>query len=605
MDVYRCPNNSIYAVNFRPPDIGEIHRKDEGVVGMLETVGWTDKDAEILSDIPWDRIGAQVECLIDSLRPSASSNRPVSTDLQKMARRYFHQLRLRPGGRDGDEDGRDSLSRVSELDSAMGREGVRWIILKSIVDGLLEDEGGVSNTLRLRLDTLFKRVAHDLRVDEVDQLTRHAFYDTVTTLPNRLATQKYLENLLHDRRPFVVFYFDLDGFKMVNDSFGHLAGDRVLRTVAERWKNLLRRTDWLGRWGGDEFLMVVPDSLSPDAVWRFAVRIRQTCEDAITLPRVGTVNVSASCGYACFPDEGGSLDELLDRADRRLYRAKKLGGVSMLDASDLGDWSPTIERAVEEDRIEVHYQPIVHTGGTAAEQWEALVRFRDPEGQIHLPTEFLASLSPDTVVVLDCAVIRQVFRDLAHWKRVGRKVRVSINIDPWDLLSAGWTDQLATLHEEFADVSPEDITFELRESLTPLGIRRVVESLVRLTHAGYQVALDDFGSGAVSLNRLQELPISAIKIDPSLVKQWDAEAGRVMIQSIIGLSRPMGFRVVAEGIETVSQRDALAAWGCDAGQGWFYGAAMPAAEVLTWSGVSFRSSTRTESAARRAAVGED
>lgn len=544
---------------------------------------WTEYDNKIMAKLPWERA---LEYLHHALKewsgiPGASVKNVDELEVQAVA--YLN--RMREGPATCQSSSVDQIQwRSDNFNSHGTTREMRWIILDSMVHALF-DQGFPAEQLQECIRTIIKRTAYDEMIEDGNQFARLAFQDAVTGLPNRLATQRYVENLLEHGKSFVVFYLDMDGFKIVNDSYGHAAGDQVLRAVADRWKNLLRRTDWLGRWGGDEFLMVIPQTLSPDAILRFAVRIRQTSEDAITLGSFGGVNVSASCGYACFPEEGDSLETVLDRADRRLYRAKLSGLSAIPDIGDFGDWRQRIEEGLKESRIEVYYQPIVHSKGTTAEQWEALARYRDTDGQLRLPTEFLASLAPDAVAMLDRAVMRQVFVDVAAWKQKGRRVRVSINIDPWDLLSEGWTDQLAALHEEFTEVHPEDISFEIRESLTPFGIRRVVESLVYLSRSGYQVALDDFGSGVSSLNRLQELPISTIKIDASLIKNWEEDQGRILIQSVIGLSGPMGFRVVAEGIENASQRDALASWGCDTGQGWFYGAAMPAADVLAWTGI--------------------
>lgn len=565
-----------------PQSDSEMPRNAELFAHLSE---WTEFDNEILAELPWEIVS---ECVRKALGEwtgmSAAVDERTLPELEARAMAYMERIRQVPPTLT-EPSPAVSPPRSEHVEYHLKIDGVRWLILRRMVEAIF-GQGLPALQVQQRIMTLIRRAAYDEMAEEGAQLVRLAFLDVVTGLPNRLATQRYIENLVQSQQSFVVFYLDMDEFKSINDTYGHAAGDQVLRAVAGRWKNLLRRTDWLGRWGGDEFLMIIPDVLPSDALWRFAVRIRQTCEDAITLGGADPVTVSASSGYACFPEEGDSLEKILDRADRRLYRAKLSGLLNSPDTGDVGNWREAIQQALEDSRIEVHYQPIVHSKDAAtAEQWEALVRFRDTDGQIHCPSEFLALLSPDSVSVLDRAVMRQVFADVSNWKREGGLVRVSINIDPWDLLGEGWIDQLKALHTEFADVYPADISFEIRESLTPFGIRRIVESLVYLNRAGYQVALDDFGSGISSLNWLQELPISTIKIDASLIKKWNADQGRILIQSVISLSGPMGFRVVAEGIENSSQRDALVSWGCDVGQGWFYGAAMPATEVLAWTGV--------------------
>lgn len=518
---------------------------------------------------------------------------PLERATFKMAivdlRRYLTRLREDP--LDPAAIGRIQAISLRQLERGVKSEWILsgyWFILRTIIDALF-DQGGDPARIQQQIQCVMKRISLDTLVAGHQQAAYYAFRDGVTACANRLATQVQLERLVRLQQPFTVFYLDLDAFKAVNDTYGHAAGDRVLKTVVLRWQHLMREADWLGRWGGDEFLVIVPEALAPTALARFAARMRQTSEDPITLDGFGPVSISASYGYAQYPEEGTTSAQILALADQRLYVAKHVAtghamGVALGNAPQ---WRQRIHQGIVEQTIEVHYQPII-SAHDAVGQWEALVRYRDRDGRIYMPGEFLAALPPEAVWELDRAVMRQVFHDMAAWYVAGSRVTVSINIDPADLLMAEWDSYRASLHAEFPQVAPEALMFEIRESLTPMGASRVVEMLRQLTRQGYHVALDDFGTGMSTVAGLQRLPLSAVKIDPAITREWASDSGRVLIQSVIGLSKPMGVQVIAEGVETVPQQRMLQQLGCHAEQGWLFSPALPASAVPGWTWVSSR-----------------
>lgn len=461
-----------------------------------------------------------------------------------------------------------------------------WLILETMFRGVLEAVQAPEE-LRLALETVIRRVAQAAVTEPWVLQTAETWRDMTTLVANRLATQRHLESLTRRRQPFAVLYLDLDGFKSVNDTYGHAAGDLVLETVAERWQRLMRDSDWLGRWGGDEFLVIIPDALAQEAIGRVGGRIREACRHPVILAGGRVVSLSVSYGYAIFPDEGANVTDLLELADQRLYAAKRFmaQGVpqTTIDVHVSRAWESRIERAIQEHRLEVHYQPVLDVGSRVPRLWEAFVRYRHrDQANLHLPSEFLAALAPEAVRDLDATVLRRVFADMAMWHHHGYHGSVAVNVDPLSLLSDDWGTILRALHEEFPTVVPGDIAFEIGEALIPADPRPIAIILQQLRRQGYHVVLDDYGSGMSPLARFHQVPAEVVKIDASVTRGWRTEEGRQMIEAVVGLSRPFGFRAVAEGVETREQWQALTAWGCHGGQGWLFSPAISAQGVAPW-----------------------
>lgn len=560
---------------------------------LIPLVGWSARDVQNVRQVSWDIVADQVVPLFYERIKTVPA-------LDRIIRSYTTYDRLRETLRFHIEhlvdDPLDSKTvvRLQETSARHLQIGLStewffstyWQIFQSSIHKVMEDTISRRNALEI-IDSVLKRLSLDIMVMSTVQSSFYTFHDLLTQSPNRLATQMQLDAFVRTGQPFILLFADLNGFKAVNDTFGHEAGDNVLVTVAERWRAVLRHSDWMGRWGGDEFLFLLPEHATDITIAALIKKLLSVFDSPITIPSNPEVSISASFGHAMFPEHGTTVTALLHHADRHLYEAKQSD--QRWVARDVGDgrhsssWVDRIQSALDQERLEVHYQPIIGLHDHADKSWEALVRYRDANGGVHLPAEFFPALRHSALMSLvDKAVLRQVFRDLDIWHAQAHSQQVSVNVTIKDILNPDWFDHLAQLHTEFPRVVPTDLTFEIRESMTVVDVDHVVEALRQLRDLGYRVALDDFGTGYSSLSRLQRLPINSVKIDASFIQQWECETGRTLIQAVVGLSRPMDFTVVAEGVETMSQREALKNWGCNAIQGWIYSPAREAKEVVDW-----------------------
>ncbi|WP_436794016.1 putative bifunctional diguanylate cyclase/phosphodiesterase [Actinospongicola halichondriae] len=430
------------------------------------------------------------------------------------------------------------------------------------------------------------------RVELEQQLRHQAFHDGLTGLANRALFRDRLDRAMRVRRdptdnaPAVV-YLDLDGFKALNDNFGHAAGDQALRSVAERITGCLRGGDTAARLGGDEFAVLLEDI--PDD--RALVELVQRVVDAVAAPMtIGTdtvVRIAASAGIATCAGEVASSDDLLRRADMAMYRAK--AGVqqvvqyesAMHDVvHDRLRLSADLDTAIRERELEVHYQPIIDLVTERIVAVEAFVRWSHPTRGPLGPGDFL-DIAEETglIVPLGAQVLDVALRDLASWHDLGvGGFGLSVNVSARQFL-----------HDDFEDVvrdalarhsaEPTLLHLEITEDVLTVGEQMAQDRLRSLAALGIGVALDDFGTGQSSLRTLQTLPVDQLKIDRSFVSLL-REHESVVARSIVDLAATLGASAVAEGIEHPDELAALRRLGCRLGQGNLFGSPVPATEVL-------------------------
>ena len=433
-----------------------------------------------------------------------------------------------------------------------------------------------------------------------ERIAHLAYHDALTGLPNRSMLEQHLERALaaaaRSGRGVGMFYIDLDEFKFVNDSLGHLAGDDLLRQVADRLRRLTRGGDLLARHGGDEFLLLA-DDLGPDggeaaaaAAARIATRIHDMLREPFLLD--GTeFRIGASVGVSLFPGDARDADGLLRHADAALYAGKAQGrGTSVIYASDGGAGTATHERlslttrlrrAVEEREFIVHYQPLVDLRTGLVTGVEALARWEDPERGIVPPLEFIpAAEGLGLIEAIGEQVIEAVCTQARAWREEGRQLTVSLNVS----LRQVWRGDLAAClleHVGRAGLAPADFVIELTESTVMTEFEGGAESLQALAAAGFRLAIDDFGTGYSSLARLSQVPVSILKIDRSFVAGLTDGASRAggVVKSVVELARTLGLEAVAEGIENPDQWVTLLQLGCRSGQGYLFGRPVPADAV--------------------------
>ena len=416
-----------------------------------------------------------------------------------------------------------------------------------------------------------------------------ASHDSLTHLPNRSLLRHRLDLALSaaTRRGLsvVVLLLDLDDFKAVNDTLGHHHGDILLTQVAPRLRTALREKDTLARLGGDEFAVLLEDVNGPTDGVELAQRILAVLEQPFELDSL-SVDVRASVGIACFPQDGTDADELLQHADAALYAAKDSELPYRVYAAEYDEHSldrlglaTDLRRGIERGELVLHYQPKVALREGQPHGVEVLVRWRHPNLGLIGPNAFIpvaehtGLIKPLTDYVLDGAL-----RQRKEWGDAGLKVRMSVNVSTRSLLDRRLATRIDRLLRKY-ELPPEAIQLEITESKVVADLRRARAVLEELRAMGVAIAIDDFGTGFSSLSQLQQLPVDEIKIDRSFVTSFDKSASNAaIVRSTIDLGRNLSLHVTAEGVESDQICQVLAGLGCDYAQGFALSRPQPAAE---------------------------
>jgi diguanylate cyclase (GGDEF)-like protein/PAS domain S-box-containing protein len=409
-----------------------------------------------------------------------------------------------------------------------------------------------------------------------EELEHRAFHDELTGLPNRALLNDRLTHALQ-RSPrrdaaVAVVFFDLDRFKLVNDTLGHDAGDRLLVQVAKRLRAKLRASDTVGRLGGDEFVVLVDDVHAESDAHAAVQRVVDILEQPFEVDGE-TIFVSASVGVALARDVAHAAD-VLREADDAMYRAKQRGRGSVEYQSTNGTANvvnplariTALHRALERDELIVHYQPIVDIASRQPISAEALVRWNHPELGLLLPGEFIP-LAEDTglIVPLGWRVLELVQHRLAHRPDLS----VSVNVSARQLSEPDFVPRLT---EMIATIPRGALTLEITESLLIDEPERIAATLGALADLGVRLSLDDFGTGYSSLSYLSSLPIHQLKIDRSFVAGLgERPEFETLVSGIIHLGHGLGLEVIAEGVETAQQATRLLELGCRLAQGYLFG----------------------------------
>lgn len=434
-----------------------------------------------------------------------------------------------------------------------------------------------------------------------EQLFIHAFYDSLTGLPNRALFMDRLQNALahvHRRTDalFAVLFIDLDRFKMVNDTLGHLAGDQLLQQISQRLQQCVRVGDTVARLGGDEFAILLEDiqDLSD------AIQVAERIQEQLMVPfhlQSQEVFTSASVGITLSRQSSGqlyqNLEDLLRDADTAMYRAKHRGkachevfdrtmNVDILTQLQL---EADLRRAIEQEEFEVYYQPIVGLPRRQITGFEALVRWQHPIRGLLLPSEFIA-IAEETGLIIPLGewVIQQTCQHLKQWQREGlldRSLQVSINLSERQFASPALalciTHALKSLH-----LIPNCLRFEITESVIMDNNTVVTHNLNQLKELGLQFCVDDFGTSYSSLSRLHRLPIDTLKIDRSFISRLSKRGENwAIVRTILNLANSLGIRAIAEGVETLDQLVQLTTLGCEYGQGYLFSQPLTAGAIVT------------------------
>ena len=428
-------------------------------------------------------------------------------------------------------------------------------------------------------------VARDItdrkRADEM--IVYHAYHDILTNLPNRILFKDRLSLAINqckrEKSELAVMFLDLDRFKRVNDTFGHAKGDELLQMVTTRLQAAIRGGDTLARLGGDEFTMVLPNLRNRQDAELVAKKILDNLHAPFEINKQ-QLHISASIGIAIYPRDGDSMEELLRNADTAMYQVKSLDkdGFHFYD-STMTNYShmniiheQNLRDAISQGQLEMYYQPLVDAASGEIAGVEALMRWNHPERGLLGAGEFIPLAEEVGLMVsLSDWMLSAVCIDMKKWISFCRNdFKVSMNLSPQYLDRGNFPDKLSEVINRYG-ILPSQLEVEITESVSIRSPNRAIEQLEKLCRMGVSIAIDDFGTGYSSLSYLHKFPIHTIKIDQSFVREIQSEQGHYpVVLAIISIAKRLGLRLVAEGVETVTQSRYLEQSGCATMQGYLY-----------------------------------
>jgi diguanylate cyclase (GGDEF)-like protein/PAS domain S-box-containing protein len=455
----------------------------------------------------------------------------------------------------------------------------------------------IVRTMQRNGERLRMTIVRDIRDRHAAQLHIHhlAHHDALTGLPNRMSFMERLEGLMANAQEtesrLALLFIDLDHFKRVNDSLGHLVGDTLLRTVAQRITACLRATDIVARFGGDEFIVLLPgmnvaQRSDVDEVAQKLLIAISAAVDAEGRP----ISVTPSVGIALFPGDGATSDELVKNADSAMYLAKARGRANyqFFDPSmaSLAYAALVMEgqlaQGLARGEFELYFQPQVGARDGVLVGAEALMRWNHPERGLLQPDAFIPVAERQRLMLpIGAWVLREALRCALRWQQMGLGVApVAVNLSTVQFQAPGFVEAVAAVLPPGHDGL---IEFELTERMLMDDLPAVKQRLARLKELGLRISVDDFGTGYSSLGHLKSLPIDKVKIDRSFIHDLPQQRDSAAIaRAIIQMGRSLGLTVIAEGVETDAQRDFLAAQGCDELQGTLISPPLSVAEFETW-----------------------
>lgn len=437
---------------------------------------------------------------------------------------------------------------------------------------------------------LFRDIAELKEQERVIQT--QANNDALTGLPNRKFINDYIQSLLLSHKEengvIALLFIDVDNFKYINDTYGHSAGDEMLKHVGNRLKKQLRPQDMIGRIGGDEFILVFSGVENRTLVQQILNRLINSFAEDFKLSESATIKASVSCGVAIYPDDGRTSDELLAYSDMAMYKAKSLGkNQAAFYDSEMHDeirktyaLEQDLKHALINDHLVMYYQPIIDAESLQVAKVEALVRWIKPDGSM-VPPDLFIPLAEKTNLINDLtsSVITKVFSQLQIWKDMGWEGTVSINLSAHCLRRADIVNYISLLARRYS-IDLHDVELEVTET-SIMGNMKSVQTTFNAFHsAGLSIALDDFGTGYSSLQYLADLPFQTLKIDKSFVSKMLSEKNSlVIVETIMSLAQSLNCKLVAEGVETATQASLLKKMGCHYLQGYHFSKPLPFEEI--------------------------
>lgn len=418
------------------------------------------------------------------------------------------------------------------------------------------------------------------------KINRMLYFDPITGLANHNLLIKHGENLIKNKKPFILLYFDIDNFKHIIDTVGHQIGDDYLKSFADRFKECLPNKTLFARLSGDEFVAVLEEGKSnvENIVNCILKQVRRPWS-------LGNQEIytSISMGIVSYPDQGDNFEELMKKSDIAMYYSKRNGKDKYsFFTQELEDRAATyantindLHRGLKNQEFRLLYQPIVNIPSGGLKGVEALIRWHHPEKGLISPASFIP-IAEDTGQINNIGywVIETAFNQKMDWEDKGLKgILMSINISGKSLLQPGFIEKIKHLLNHY-NLRSEEIQFEITESIFLDKMDKSVNILTQLSNLGIKIALDDFGTGYSSLTYLKNLPIDVVKLDHSFVKGISSQGeDKVIVESVIKLTHDLGLSIVAEGIETDEHLELLSKQSCDYGQGYLFSRPVSSEEI--------------------------
>jgi diguanylate cyclase (GGDEF)-like protein len=510
------------------------------------------------------------------------------------------------------EGAADAILLDLDLPDALGLDGLRAmrgaasdvpiIVLTGLSDLKIAGEAlknGAGDYLEkgeIQPRTLLRAIRYAIeRKKSETELLRLASTDSLTGLYNRRAFFEHLEAaLVQSRRnelPCAVILFDVDRFKEINDVFGHKTGDNVLVEVTRRLREQLRETDTIARIGGDEFAILATNLRSESSAMEIAEKVLRAVSGITELEDM-RLDVSISVGISVFPNDDSSADVLVSHADLAMYKSKasKKGSINFFDSrmDAVVKARHALKRPMPEDilagRFYLLFQPIVDASTRRLIGAEGLARWRDLDNKIIAPNEFIPIAEESgSIANLGNRLLEEACAQIRAWTEMQKAlVPISMNISPMQCRDPGFAARLIATMERL-EVSPKLINIEMTESTIFKNIEVIQKNLDMLKTYGVGVHIDDFGTGYSSLSLLRDLPLSAVKIDRSFVRDIGKVAGsELIVQAVVDLARKLGFQTIAEGVETEDQVALLRDMGVNGLQGYYFSKPVPGAQLAGW-----------------------
>lgn len=473
----------------------------------------------------------------------------------------------------------ENLSQEIRLST---KRGVRWHQIE------------VSHNVESRHVYLLVHDIQEKRDHEVE-LYRLKNYDILTQLPNRNLLYQQLESALSNakkrQREFGLLYLDLDGFKVINDNFGHRVGDELIQRVAERIKASIPPNACLYRLGGDEFVVVLEMTNGTEELKSMAESITRSASDTYLVANMEMM-ITASIGIASYPSHADDIDNLLKNADAAMYRAKAMGhnmyciyeGHMAENINAHLTLGGGLRKAIDEEEFVLYYQPKIRLPDEAVVGAEALIRWMHPELGMISPDKFIP-LAEESGLILPLGewVIRRACRQLQEWRESGHPpIKLSVNLSGRQFMQADLVEMVGRVLDE-TGVDPEYLELELTESMLMLDAQQSIEKLYGFRELGLTLSIDDFGTGYSSLAYLKRFPIQTLKIDRSFINDLGLNTDNdAIVKATIAMANSLNLKIIAEGVESRSQVETLNHYECLEVQGYLFSKPLDSVDFLSY-----------------------